>query len=116
MRYVLDSNVALNWVLRGSDTDKARRLRDDWQQGIYELIAPDVFPIEVAHALARSERRGIITAAQGPIFLAGVLASQPTSMRISLDCGERTPSPLRLASGSTIAFTWRWPSRRHASW
>jgi predicted nucleic acid-binding protein len=40
-------------------------------------MAPDVFPIEVAHALARSERRGIITPAQGPIFLADTLASQP---------------------------------------
>ena len=78
MRYVLDSNVALKWVLRESDSDKACRLRDDWQQGILELLAPDVFPIEVAHALARSERRGIMTAAQGPIFLAGVLATQPT--------------------------------------
>jgi len=37
----------------------------------------DVFPIEVAHALARSERRGIITPAQGPMFLADILASQP---------------------------------------
>jgi predicted nucleic acid-binding protein len=27
--------------------------------------------------LSRSERRGIITPAQGPIFLAGILANQP---------------------------------------
>lgn len=31
----------------------------------------------MAHALARSERRGIITLAQGPIFLADILSSQP---------------------------------------
>ena len=77
MRYVLDSNVALKWVLREIDSDKARRLRADYQQQIHELLAPDVFPIEVAHALARSERRGIITTAQGPLFLADILASQP---------------------------------------
>ncbi len=29
MRYVLDSNVALTWVLIEADSDKARRLRDD---------------------------------------------------------------------------------------
>src|SRR5437660_1225438 len=40
-------------------------------------MAQDVFPIEVAHALARSARREIITPAQGPIFLADILASQP---------------------------------------
>ena len=77
MRYVLDSNVALKWVLRESDSDKARQLRVDYKQQIHELLAPDVFPIEVAHALARSERRGIITPVQGPIFLADILASQP---------------------------------------
>jgi predicted nucleic acid-binding protein len=77
MKYVLDSNVALKWVLRESDSDKARQLRADYQQQIHQLLAPDVFPIEVAHALARSERRGIITPAQGPIFLADILASQP---------------------------------------
>lgn len=77
MKYVLDSNVALKWVLRESDSDKARQLRVDYQQQTQELLAPDVFPIEAAHALARSERRGIISPAQGPMFLAGILASQP---------------------------------------
>jgi predicted nucleic acid-binding protein len=77
MRYVLDSNVALKWVLPERDSDKARRLRAGYKQQIHELLAPDVFPIEVAHALARSERRGIITSAQGPSFLADILTSQP---------------------------------------
>jgi predicted nucleic acid-binding protein len=61
--YVLDSNVALKWVLREIDSDKTRRLRADYRQQTHELMAPDVFPIEVAHALARPERRGIITPA-----------------------------------------------------
>jgi predicted nucleic acid-binding protein len=69
--------VALKWVLLESGSDKARQLRVDYQQQIHELLAPDIFPIEVAHALARSERRGIITPAQGPIFLGGILADQP---------------------------------------
>jgi predicted nucleic acid-binding protein len=77
VKYVLDSNVALKWVLRETDSAKARQLRDDYQQQTHELMAPDVFPIEIAHALVRSERRGIITPAQGPMFLADVLASQP---------------------------------------
>jgi predicted nucleic acid-binding protein len=77
MKYVLDANVALKWVLRERDSDKSRQLMADYQQQIHDLLAPDIFPIEVAHALSRSERRGIITPAQGPIFLAGILASQP---------------------------------------
>jgi len=77
MKYVLDSNVALKWVLLESDSDKARQVRVDYQQQVHELLAPDVFPIEIAHALARAERRGIITPALGPMFLGGILASQP---------------------------------------
>lgn len=60
MRYVLDSNVGIKWVLPEADSPQAIALRDDFRQGLHELIAPDVFPVEVAHALARAERRGII--------------------------------------------------------
>jgi predicted nucleic acid-binding protein len=77
MKYVLDSNVASKWVLRESDSDKARQLRTDYQQQGHELLAPDIFPIEVAHALARAERRAIITPAEGPMFLADILSAQP---------------------------------------
>jgi hypothetical protein len=34
--------------------------RDDLRRGLTELLSPDIFPIEVAHALARAERRGIV--------------------------------------------------------
>src|SRR5687768_945674 len=65
MMRVLDSNVAVKWVLPELESAKALRLRDEFQQGIQELIAPDIFPIEVAHALARAERRGIILPTEG---------------------------------------------------
>ncbi len=57
---VLDASVALKWVLPEIDTAKAVRLRNEFRQGIRELIAPDVFVVEVAHALTKSERRGVI--------------------------------------------------------
>jgi predicted nucleic acid-binding protein len=60
MEYTLDAFVGLKWVLVEPDADKARRLRDDFQSQIHELIAPDSFPLECAHALARAERRGMI--------------------------------------------------------
>jgi len=57
MRYVLDSAVALKWVLPEIDSDKADRLRDDCRKAVHELLAADVFPVEVAHASrGRSER------------------------------------------------------------
>ena len=57
---VLDASVVLKWVLPEIDTPKAVRLRNDFRQGLLELIAPDVFIAEVAHALTKSERRGVI--------------------------------------------------------
>jgi predicted nucleic acid-binding protein len=60
MKYVLDSNVALKWVLPEPDADKAVRGREDFRRGITGFSSPDVFPVEIAHALARAERRGIL--------------------------------------------------------
>jgi hypothetical protein len=52
MRYLLDSSVALKWVLAEVDSAKANRLRDDYASGAHELIAPDTFVPEIAKALA----------------------------------------------------------------
>jgi predicted nucleic acid-binding protein len=60
MRYVLDASVALKWVMIEADSAKARQLRDDFRAGIHELIAPDSFALEIAHALTKAERRGMI--------------------------------------------------------
>ena len=57
---VLDASVAMKWVLPEIDTLKAVRLRNEYRQGLRELIAPDVFIPEVAHALTKMERRGIV--------------------------------------------------------
>ena len=77
MKYVLDSSVALKWVLPEADSQKAIRLRDDFNLQINELLAPDVFPVEVAHALSRSERRGIIQPQEGMQKFADVLRTLP---------------------------------------
>jgi len=71
MRYVLDSSVGLKLVLPESDSGKAIRLRDESRQGIHQLIAPDVFPIEVGHVLSKAERQGRIGQGDGPGRVAG---------------------------------------------
>jgi predicted nucleic acid-binding protein len=77
MKYVLDSNVALKWVLPEVDDAKAIRIRDEYGQGIHELLSPDVFPIEVAHSLARAERRGQIKHGEGSGKMADVFTYMP---------------------------------------
>lgn len=77
MRYVLDASVALEWVLTEPDSDVADRLRDDFRKGVHDLIAPDVFPFEVGHALTRAERRGLIPAGSAEPHLLDVRTTAP---------------------------------------
>jgi predicted nucleic acid-binding protein len=75
MKYVLDASVALKCVLTEADTPKALCVRDDYRKQLHELLAPDVFPVEVAHALTRAERRGLIKPPQATRLLADVLST-----------------------------------------
>lgn len=77
MRYVLDSSVALKWFLAEPDSAKALRLRDEARAGVHELLAPDVFPIEITHAITRAERGGRISPAEGSLFVADLVAELP---------------------------------------
>jgi predicted nucleic acid-binding protein len=77
MKYILDSNVALKWVLAEPDSPKARQLRDDFQKAIHELLSPDVFEVEIAHALTRAERQGRIAVGQAGILWADVMTTPP---------------------------------------
>jgi predicted nucleic acid-binding protein len=77
MRYVLDSSVAFKWVVVEALADKARRLRDGFRNAVHELLTPDVFPLEIGHALTRAERQGRVSPADGWLFWLGVMADSP---------------------------------------
>jgi predicted nucleic acid-binding protein len=67
MEYALDSSVAVKRVLPEADSAKAVRLIYEFRQGIHELLAPEVFHVEVAHALTRAERQGRIRRGQAAL-------------------------------------------------
>jgi predicted nucleic acid-binding protein len=77
MKYVLDSSVALKWVLPELHAAKAKQLRDDYDNQNHELIAPDVFLVEVSHALVRAERKKIVPVGQAAALLLDVMNSAP---------------------------------------
>lgn len=77
MRYVLDSSVALKWFLTEPDTPKANQHRDDARNAVHELVAPDFFPVEMAHAITLAEQQGRITPAEGAAFVADLLTDLP---------------------------------------
>jgi predicted nucleic acid-binding protein len=65
MRYVLDSSVAVKTVLPEPDSAKAIKLQEDFHNAVHELLAPDIFPIEILHGLAKAERQRRITVGTG---------------------------------------------------
>jgi predicted nucleic acid-binding protein len=77
MRYVVDASVALKWVLPEAHSAKALQLRDDFHKRLNELSAPDVFPVELAHALTRAERKRIIPVGYAMGFLADIMQIPP---------------------------------------
>lgn len=77
MKYILDSSVAVKWVIHETDTAKALGLRDDFRNGVHELLALDIFAIEVAHALTRAERQKRINIGESKMFLTDILKTAP---------------------------------------
>jgi predicted nucleic acid-binding protein len=79
MRYVLDSSVAFKWVLAEPLSGKAQTLRDEFRKRAHELIVPDIFAVEVMHALTKAERQGRISPPQGGLLWADVMTTPPQS-------------------------------------
>ena len=77
MRYVVDCSVAYKWEVPEAATDKALRLRDDFRNGVHELFAPDIWPVEVANALYTAELTAMITPGRFEHRLADVLGAGP---------------------------------------
>jgi predicted nucleic acid-binding protein len=77
MKYVLDSSVALKWVLPEADSAKAIRLRDESKNGIHELLAPDIFLAEVANGPASAERQGRIKTGESALLLHDIVRAAP---------------------------------------
>lgn len=77
MRYILDSNVALKSVLPEQHSDKAERLLLAYQNRVHELLAPDIFPVELAHALTRAERQKSMPIGEASIKLNRLLGTCP---------------------------------------
>jgi predicted nucleic acid-binding protein len=77
MMYVLDASVSLRWVLPNALSAKALKLRDEYQQKIHELIAPSIYPGEIANALTKAERQKLINVGQARGLILSVLSTPP---------------------------------------
>lgn len=53
-RIVVDASVVVKWYIPEQDHEPARVLRDDYLDGVHDLIAPALLPFEVVNALKYS--------------------------------------------------------------
>jgi predicted nucleic acid-binding protein len=77
MTFVLDSSVGFKWLVVEQETAKARKLRDEYLQGVHDLRAPDVYAVEIAHALTRAERQRRITTVEGAQLMTDMFSTLP---------------------------------------
>jgi predicted nucleic acid-binding protein len=77
MKYVLDASVAFKSLVIEADSLQAKQLIEDFRNGVHELIAPDILPVEVGHALTRAERMGRIPVADGFKLWSSIMADCP---------------------------------------
>lgn len=98
MKYVLDASVALKWEIPEADSDKANRLRDEFRQGLHDLIAPDFFPQELAHGLTRAERQGRIAIGNAALFWSDAMTTPPVFHSVFL----LTPRAIDISSAMRI--------------
>ena len=77
MKYVIDSSVAMKWVLPEIDSDKALQLRTDFAAAVHQLLAPDIFPTEVANALTSAEKSARIQPGDAIIFFTDIANNAP---------------------------------------
>lgn len=99
--FVLDSSVAVKWALVEPGSAKALAFRDDVQNQVHAIIAPDVFASEVAHALTKAERQKIIPVGDSQKHLADILSAGPALQSFLPLLGRA----LEISSDTRIAIT-----------
>ena len=93
MKYVVDSSVAFKWFVIEVLRPEAIGLRDGFHNGTYELLAPDLFPTEIANALIVAERGKRIAPGEAELLLAQALKSLP----VIVDAVPLLPRALEIA-------------------
>ncbi len=77
MNNVIDSSVALKWVIAEVDSQKALGLLADYANSIHRLLAPNLFLVEVANALAAAEKSARIQPGEAVMLLTDLTNNAP---------------------------------------
>ncbi len=104
-RCFVNASVALKWHLPQEPfAQQALEFLADWQRGAMDLLTPDIFFAEIAHALVRAVRRGRLSVAEATTILADLLAmpiqllpTMPLVQRAAVSCDCRASERVLMA-------------------
>jgi len=77
MKYVIDTSVDIKTYVQEHDSGKAVRVRNEYHQGVHQIIAPDIFPTEMCNVLMILERAGKIKPGEANLFFRHFLSEIP---------------------------------------
>ncbi len=75
---IVDSSIAVKWLLHESDSDLANELLAQWRNKSATILAPALLLYEVSNVLYQRVRRGDITSEQARLEIVGLLSSEVT--------------------------------------
>ncbi|PYV21080.1 MAG: hypothetical protein DMG24_20670 [Acidobacteria bacterium] len=108
MSFVVDASVVAKYLVADVESDKAEAFLREWTQARFDLLAPEILPMEVASTLWKRVRRGLV-----PADKACTLYDKFIRLCIPLMPIEDLAEPaLRLALPALRAFGLRRPVRR----
>ena len=73
---VVDASVAVKWLVREEDTDKALAILSAWYNEEVTPVAPHLLPFEVANALHRKILRGQLSVGDSARMILQLLGSR----------------------------------------
>jgi predicted nucleic acid-binding protein len=77
VKLVIDANIGLSTLLPEPDTAKALQLAADFRSGIHELLAPNLYLLEVGNTLVQAARSGKIPQGGLPVMFADLIRTLP---------------------------------------
>ena len=98
---VIDTSIAIKWVLQEPDTPSAKRLLFQWYAQKTQILAPALLSYEVANVLYQQVRKGNITLASAQealetILLTGIhldFSHDPLLARRALELADQFKLP-----------------------
>jgi predicted nucleic acid-binding protein len=75
-KLVIDANAGIASLLPEANSAKALQLRADFRSGIHELLAPDLYFIEVSNVLTHKAKVGVISKADLPFYYQELIRHQ----------------------------------------